>query len=511
MKPHHKLRWRSQPNALSDTDKLRETTSANLHSLCIAATGGSSGKTLLSLGLGRALAKRNFIVQPFKKGPDYIDAAWLSAACRNTATNLDPYFQDATGLKQTFLAALDRSTRSGKNQFALVEGNRGLYDGLDANGSCSTSTLARALDLPILLCINAAKTSRTIAALIQGLLNFESGLKFCGLVLNNIGSTRHEKALRDIISAHINLPLLGILPRLKHNPIPERHMGLHAPGGDNAQEANIIFENLANLISLNCDIDKIINLTTVRKVSLHETRSQKHKTYTITVQSESERPVIGYVRDAALWFYYPENLDALSRAGAQLVELSLLEPWKPEKWRNIDALYLGGGFPEDYAKELSEAPALKFIIERAIEEMPIYAECGGMAILCRELHLEDSCWPMAGLFPASLRLHKAPQGLGYVLGQISAPNPFFPTGHILKGHEFHYTICETLDENAETALELERGQGILPGKNTIDALIYKNVWASYTHIFAPAQTGWAHTFAALARKWRNQRYAQAHE
>lgn len=482
-----------------------------MRSLCIAATGGSSGKTLLSLGLGRALARRDFIVQPFKKGPDYIDAAWLSAACRNTATNLDPYFQDSAGLRQTFQAALARSAHKGKSLFALVEGNRGLFDGLDAKGSCSTATLARALKLPILLCINAAKTSRTIAALIQGLLNFETGLNFCGLVVNNVGSPRHEKALQDVIAAHVNLPLLGFLPRLKNNPIPERHMGLRAPGFELAEETDDIFENLANLIDANCDVQKIVSVAAYPESGAPEIYSPEKKPASKRRQPRSDQPVIGYVRDAALWFYYPENLDAISSAGARLTALSLLEAWQPEKWRGIDALYLGGGFPEDYAKELSEAPALKFIAERARAEMPIYAECGGLALLCGALRLENSLWPMAGIFPATLRLHKAPQGLGYVLGKVSAPNPFFPVGHILKGHEFHYSICEKLEENAPTALELERGQGLLTGQNNIDALIYKNVWASYTHIFAPSQPDWASAFAGAARKWRKLQSARNRE
>ena len=494
--------------------------------LCISAASGSGGKTLLSLGLGRYFSNCGLVVQPFKKGPDYIDAAWLSAACKTPCSNLDPFFQNPAGLVETFQAAISKSIGRGKNALVIVEGNRGLYDGLDETGSCSTAALARILEMPILLCLNAAKSTRTIAALAQGLLNFEKGLHFCGIILNNVGSSRHGQALEKALATNTGLPLLGMLPRLARTPLPERHMGLATRNAAIDDKNEQIFEDLAKLVAENCDTDRILELCQTfcergsseneedNTASAHatgvtheNTPHAKHSDFRGVSEKagaakQGRAPVIGYVRDAAFWFYYPENLEALERAGVRLEELSLLGvDSQVGKWQNLDGLYLGGGFPEDYADQLSRSPLLPFIKHKAEQGLPIYAECGGLALLCRTLRTNDGVYPMANLFDIAISLHEKPQGLGYVEGEIIGPNPFFPIGHRLRGHEFHYTSCET-DAELPRALLLNRGQGL--AKNGRDALVYKNVWASYIHIFAPSQPCWAVNFAAIAETWQKR-------
>lgn len=460
--------------------------------ICIASTSGGGGKTLLSLGLCRLLTQKNLKIKPFKKGPDYIDAAWLAAAARYPATNLDPFFMDASNLENLFCASM------GNRDMAIIEGNRGLYDGLNESGICSTSNLARALASPILLCIDCAKSTRTIAAILNGLINFERGLHFAGVILNQVGSERHATSLRAAIEANTSLKILGILPRLKKNPLPERHMGLASKGVELNERMESTLDTLANLVRENCEIDKILALAQ-ECPPLENRRSGEHK----IVQKKC---TIGVVRDEALWFYYPENLAALEEAGANLVFLSLMDNCEKaaSPWQNLDGLYLGGGFPEDFPDRISRSPCLEKIRKMADQGLPIYAECGGLIALCASLQKNEQTWPMANIFPCKAVWHPEPQGLGYVEARVSLDNPWHPSGSSIRGHEFHYSHCLWESAPQKCALELKRGVGISKDKKGLDGLVYKNVWASYTHIFAPAVPHWARNFVALACAFRNQ-------
>lgn len=457
------------------------------YKLCISSTCGGGGKTLLSLGLGAALTKRGIKVKPYKKGPDYIDTAWLSAACGTAATNLDPFFLE----RQELISFFKRSFAKSGASFALLEGNRGLYDGLDAHGSYSTATLARMLDFPLLLTLNCAKTTRTIAAIVNGLTAFEKDLHFAGIILNNVGSSRHEQALLQALENSLSLPVLGCLPRLPENPLPERHMGLATTGVELAPHAMQIIKRLANLVNLYCDVDKILQISQVEPASL-KTPAATSKPDKFAGHSES-RPIIGYPRDASFWFYYPENLEALESKGAKLERISLLES-EPYNWQKLSGLYLGGGFPEDYCKELSSSPNLPQIRELAAKGLPIYAECGGVLLLCRSLACQNAVWPMAGVFNFDAIWHKRPVGLGYVEGEVTGNNPFYPRGLKIKGHEFHYSSCTSVDE-ADYQVKLSRGAGLRKGW---DGICTNNTWGSYLHIFAPALPVWSENFVALA-------------
>lgn len=478
--------------------------------LCISAASGGGGKTLISLALGRILQRKQFLVKAFKKGPDYIDTAWLSLACGSPATNLDPYFLDSSQLLQLFyssLAALNNANE-GKELFALLEGNRGLYDGLDVRGSCSTANLARLLNLPVLLCLNCEKVTRTMSALIRGLTSFEDNINFCGLILNRVGSERHGKALRQAIEQDTDLKVLGLIPRLAQNPLPERHMGLAACGESLAENADAIIDRLGIIFAENCDLQAL--LACLPNNSLPKKDGKKSEAECIEKNANQDAKVrIGYVYDSAFWFYYPENLQALNDAGAELVPLKIINAKETDlhKWENLDGLYIGGGFPEDFAAELQASPLLKKIAGYAEKSMPIYAECGGLMLLCGSLELNGRKWRMSGIFNHSIEWHKKPQGLGYVHGLVVKENPFFPLGQTIKGHEFHYSSFIPANDGQEYALMLKRGSGLckseIPGCGAYDALIYKNVWASYTHIFAPALPCWAENFVKAAREWKN--------
>lgn len=530
-------------------------TEASSARICISALSGGGGKTLLSLGLARAFSRQGLAVQPFKKGPDYIDAAWLSLAAGRQASNLDPYFLPPARLRALFRHVMERSGA----RLALLEGNRGLFDGMDVRGSCATAELARTLDCPVLLSLDCTKMTRTAAALVAGIRNFEPGLRLAGVVLNQVASARHEGILRETITTYTDVPVLGAIPRLRENPLPERHMGLASLCGDDlSPQAQEILEKLADVVRDHVDMDRVLALAddlpalpeepdfwdeavwagegavapsgAGRSAACHagmasaagagEARDAVMAAGTLSgralqttapekPQADSPEPAprIGYVRDRALWFYYEENLEALRRAGAELVRLSLLDD---APWPELDGLYLGGGFPEDWARELASSPHLARLATLAGEGLPIYAECGGFMVLASALERDGQRWPMSGIFPVETRFCPKPQGLGYVRADVVLPNPYFPQGSVLRGHEFHYSLCHepaAVSGRLEHALRLRKGTGM--GRDAEghgrDGLVSGRVWAAYCHIFAPAVPGWAPRFVDLARCYRRER------
>ena len=476
-------------------------TACGLPRLAVSSLSGGGGKTLLSLGLAGALTERGLEVVPFKKGPDYIDAAWLAAAAGRPSTNLDPFFLGPDRLRSLFVHQASRTASpealAEGRCLAVVEGNRGLYDGMDLEGSCSTASLARDLDAPVLLSLNATKMTRTAAALVQGVMGFEKGLRFAGVVLNQVGRSRHGSYLRACIEKYTDMPVLGELPRLAENPLPERQMGIASLLGDRLSETcESALAILKDHVRGHVDVDRVAEAarTAGRLEGVAPFWDGEPAV-------PADPPVIAVVRDASLWFYYRENLEALERAGAKLAFVSLLDggPWD---FGGIDAVYLGGGFPEDYLDALSRSPRLAELASEARRGLPVYAECGGFMILSRAIAKEGRSYPMAGLLPVDIDVFPRPRGLGYVEAVVEKDNPFHPRGLRLRGHEFHYSSASPAGTDA--ALRLEKGTGMGHGR---DGLLAGAVWGSYTHIFAPAVPTWAGRFADAARKWRRRRRA----
>lgn len=459
--------------------------------LVISGLSGGSGKTLVSLGLTRLFTRQGIAVQPFKKGPDYIDYAWLALAARRPAACLDPYFQGDDALGRQFRGICSRRPA----ELALIEGNRGLFDGRDVSGTCSTAHVARLLDAPVLLTMNCAKMTRTAAAIVAGMAAFEPELRLAGVVLNNVANERHALMLRRAIETYTDIPVLGILPRLRENPLPERHMGLTLNRADDSIHA--LLDHLADLLAENTDIEAILQLAHSAP-ALEPTEALPNEAELDAPDVSAQRPRIGFVLDDALWFYYQENLDALCDAGAELVPLSLLDP---TPWPKLDGLYLGGGYPELYADVIAASPHLEEIRTLSQEGRPVYAECGGFMVLCSALLLDDGPRPMAGLFPPRPRFYRRPQGLGYVTARTLAENPFHPVGSEWTGHEFHYSRCEWPDGTfPEACLALNPGVGMFE-KDGIqyDGLLVRRTFACWTHLFAPAVPHWAKNFVRAAR------------
>ena len=455
--------------------------------LVISGLSGGSGKTLVSLGLTRLFTRRGLAVQPCKKGPDYIDYAWLALAARRPAACLDPYFQDDEALYRQFTQVCARRPAD----IAVIEGNRGLFDGRDVSGTCSTAHVARLLEAPVLLTMNCAKMTRTAAAIVAGMAAFEPEVRLAGVVLNNVANDRHASMLRRAIEEYTDIPVLGVLPRLRRNPLPERHMGLALNRADDS--THMLLDHLADLLAENADIDSMLAIARTAPALADAPTAEE------IFPVGTKRARIGFVLDDALWFYYQENLDALRDAGADLVPLSLLDS---SPWPELDGLYLGGGYPELYAEAISASPHLAEIRALSLAGKPVYAECGGFMVLCEALLLEDGVHAMAGLFPPRPRFYPRPQGLGYVTARTVRNNPFHPEGSVWTGHEFHYSCCEwpkgTLPE---ACLTLKPGVGMFE-KDDIqyDGLLIRKTFACWTHLFAPAVPHWARNFVAAVQE-----------
>lgn len=461
--------------------------------IVLAGLSGGSGKTFVSIGLCRALARRGLGVQPFKKGPDYIDASWLSHASRRTACNLDPFL-----LARPVLAALF-AERSRAADIAIIEGNRGLFDGKDVEGTCSTAELARQLSAPVVLVLDATKMTRTAAAIVAGCKAFEPGLSLAGVILNRTAGERHRAILTRCIEELAGVPVLGRLPKMGENPIPERHMGLVSDQEHSAREAAL--DAIANVVERAVDLERLLEAARAAA----PLAPSDPVPWPEAVCAPERAPVIGYVHDAALWFYYPENLEALTRAGAVLRRVSLLSP---EPWPELDGLYLGGGFPETQASILAANIAIRDHVRALAEQgLPMYAECGGFMYLCRAVQLDGARHELAGVFPLDTRLCPRPQGLGYVEAVVEGENPFHPMGARLSGHEFHYSACTEPDPAASLpplALRMLRGHGMLSGR---DGMLAADTFASYTHIHALGAPHWAPSFVRAALRFRAGRGA----
>lgn len=450
--------------------------------LIVAGLAGDSGKTLAALGLTRAFASRGLRVAPFKKGPDYIDAAWLGSAARRPGRNLDTFLMS----REAIGACLARGVPA---DLVLVEGNRGLFDGLDAEGSHSTAELSKLLAAPVVLVLDVTKMTRTAAALVMGCAALDPEVNVAAVLLNRVGTARQERVIREAIRRVSGPPVVGAIPRLESDPLPRRHLGLVTAVEHPRREEAI--KQAARAIEAHTDLDSLLDLA----------RSAPVATVPHLPPAGAGSPVrVGVFRDKALSFYYPENLEALEEAGATLVFVS---PLHDRKLPEVDALYFGGGFPEVHVERLADnRPMREAVRDAAVDGMPVYAECGGLMFLARELIVEGVSHPMAGVLDLIVEQGARPEGHGYVEAEVDQPNPFFPTGARLRGHEFHYSRVVAGSDSTATTLRLHRGHGIGARR---DGLVSGRVWASYLHLHALGTPAWADSLTALARTHRQER------
>ena len=455
--------------------------------ILIAGLRGGSGKTLVSLGLAAAWRKQGHSVAPFKKGPDYIDAAWLSMAAGQTCRNLDLFLMSPQTVVRSFVAATSQA------DVALIEGNRGLFDGMDARGTYSTAELAKLLQTPVILAVDCTKTTRTIAALVLGCRRLDPEVMIRGVILNQTAGPRHESVLREAVEQDCGLPVLGAIARIPRQLFPERHLGLVPPQEHEKQGSSI--EEVAGLAEQYLDLEAVWNVA-------QEAAGLEPHVEIPGVQDSPKPQVarIGVLRDAAFQFYYPENLEALVREGASLIEVSpLRDPQLPD----VDALYIGGGFPETLAPALAENKPFLGSLRRKVEDgLPVYAECGGAVFLGQKLLFDQKEYPMAGVLPVVFLFRAKPQGHGYAVLETVQKNPFFPVGESVRGHEFHYTCIQpTAAEDLCFAFRVRRGYGF-DGQR--DGLCCRNVLASYTHFHALGTECWAPSLVRSAVRFKSR-------
>ncbi len=449
--------------------------------IVVAGLAGNSGKTLVSIGLTRALVRRGAVVAPLKKGPDYIDAGWLSAAAGRPARNVDTFLMGTVGVYEALARSLPADV-------LVIEGNRGLFDGSDIEGGSSTAQMAKLLGAPVLLVIDVTKMTRTAAALVRGCQAVDPDLNIGGVVLNRIATTRQERIIRAAIADTAGVPVLGALPKLEApDPLPGRHLGLVTALEHSDSEGTL--ERAAALVRDHVDLDAVTALAR---------SAQPIEPERMAPIASGDRVTIGVFRDCTFSFFYPENLELLEEGGAELVFLSPLDN-RPLP-RGLDALYIGGGFPETVAGEIAAARERMRSLRRAAElHLPIYAECGGLMLLATELMTGGASYPMAGVLDLAVVQTARPQGHGYTSGVIDTANPFFPVGTVIRGHEFHYSRLVGGPGRLRTAVRLKRGTGIGFGR---DAILRNQVWASYMHVHALGAVPWAAGFLRAARSFR---------
>ena len=458
-----------------------------MNRLLVSAAHKSSGKTTVTLGLCAALSGQGQRVQPFKKGPDYIDPMWLAQASGRPCYNLDPYLMTGAQIRRLF------GQHAQHADLSIVEGNKGLYDGLALDGSNSNAALAHVLDLPVLLVIDARGMTRGIAPLILGYQAFDKNLRIGGVILNRLGGSRHEAKLRAVIEHYTDVPVLGAIAEDEALAVAERHLGL-MPSNEHAQAAEQV-QRIGQRIAAQVD------LAAVRALAASAPRFKPEPVAApAPAVPASQRVRIALARDQAFGFYYPDDLQALEAAGAELLPFDTLrDPALPP---DIDGLFIGGGFPELFLSELQANAPLRTQIADAIEAgLPVYAECGGLMYLARSITWQGQTGRMVGAIPGDVVMHKKPVGRGYVSLAASAAMPWPGLqGQQVRGHEFHYSAVEGLPAETRYAWQVTRGHGV---DGQVDGLVHRKVLAGYAHLRSLGPDGWAPAFVDFVRRCRD--------
>lgn len=457
--------------------------------LFISAAHKSSGKTTLSIGLCAAWQQQGLQVQPFKKGPDYIDPLWLTAASQRSCHNLD--FN--TSSQHEILHCVQQYGQSA--DLSLIEANKGLYDGVALDGSDSNAALAKLLQAPVILVLDTRGMTRGIVPILLGHLAFDREVQIAGVIFNRVGGSRHAAKLRQAVEYFTDVPVLGEVQDSASMQIEERHLGL-MPSNEQA-DAEQQIACIRALVAEQVDLSKLLSL------------AQQASTLPSVMQPASFKPAthpnklrIGICQDAAFGFYYPGDLEALQQAGAELVPINTLQD---AQLPNIDGLFIGGGFPETQMQQLEANRSMRASIYAAIEAgLPTYAECGGLMYLARSLQWRGQCAEMVGIIPGDAVMHPKPQGRGYVhLEETEAmPWPRMAAHSQVQAHEFHYSRLENLRVKGQYAYKVQRGQGI-DGEH--DGWVYKNLLASYTHLRHTQGYPWAQRFMEFVRTHRQER------
>lgn len=452
--------------------------------LYISAAHKSSGKTMIATGLARAFSDQGLDVQTFKKGPDYIDPKWLSAASSKPCFNLDFNTHNDAEIKDLF------ARHSATSTLSLIEGNKGLHDGVALDGSNANSALAKLLKSPVILIINTVGITRGIAPLLQGYQGFDPDVNIAGVILNMVQGPRHESKLVQAVEHYTDFPVLGAVRRTGNLNVDERHMGLIPYNEHPAASARL--ETLAEQVTDQIDLERLKSIADAAP-ALPPCRP---------IEINTNRPDvrIAVAKDAAFGFYYEDDLEALRQAGARIVYFNAL---KDVYLPTCDGLYIGGGFPETQMAKLEANKSLRNRIKAALEAgLPAYAECGGLMYLTRSITWHQDRHEMVGLIPADTVMNAKPQGRGYSNLAPNANHPWQDLGTTIPAHEFHYSSLENVASDLIYTYDVKRGHGI-DGEH--DGIIMYNVMANFTHLRDTNRCPWAKAFVDQVRSLKAAR------
>jgi len=454
-----------------------------MSTLYLSAAHKSSGKTTLTLGLCRALSNRGMKVQAFKKGPDYIDPIWHGLAARRPSYNLDFHMMREAEIEDLFMR------HAGDSDIALIEGNKGLYDGMDVEGSNSNAALAKLLGAPVVLVLDTIGMTRGIAPLILGYQAFDPAVNIAGVILNKVGGPRHEGKLREVIARYTDVPVLGSVYKSERMAIAERHLGL-MPGNESS-DSDARIEAIAEIVESQVDIGHLLEIASAAPPLLGKMGGGYRG---VGSWKRGSGLRIAYAHDRAFGFYYQEDLDTLLEAGVELVPLNTLEePHLPR----VDGLLLGGGFPEIFIEGLAANAGLRRDIACQVASgLPVYAECGGLMYLARSLRWGERHGEMVGVLPGDGVMGERPVGRGYAELQETPDAPWMPQANLIPAHEFHYSHLENLPSGLRYAYRVKRGHG-MDGQR--DGYVYRNLLAAYCHRRGSGDRGWIAPFLEKVR------------
>ncbi len=441
----------------------------------------------MTLGILSALIRRGLTVAPFKVGPDYIDPGHHTRITGRFSRNLDGWMLPENFNRDNFL----KNARGA--DVAVVEGVMGLFDGYDGKTEAgSTAQMAKWLNLPVILVVDARSMARSAAALVQGFERFDRDLDFAGVIFNRVSSAQHLAFLKEALAGNVAMPCLGGIPRNASVAIPERHLGLVTREEYAASPDTV--DALADLIDHHVSMDDLLDRL-------------PEKSFPTGIASDSEKKAdpkarIGVAMDKAFCFYYRENLELLENAGAELVFFSPMEDESLPA--NIDGLYFGGGYPEVHAEALSEKKALMSAIrEKSGSGMPIYGECGGFMYLCRDIEdLNGERFDMTGCFPFSVRMLSRLKALGYREVTFDRDLPLGPGGMSLRGHEFHYSELVEDQRALKTVYRVTDRGG---REKAREGYLTDRTLGSYFHLHFASCLQSAESFVAACRAYRRER------
>ncbi|RMG28047.1 MAG: cobyrinate a,c-diamide synthase [Gammaproteobacteria bacterium] len=459
--------------------------------LFLSAAHKSSGKTTVSIGLCAEFAHRGLRVQPFKKGPDYIDPMWLGRAARRPCYNLDYNTMSSEEILAFF------GDRGADADLCLIEGNKGLHDGLALDGRDSNAAVARLLQAPVVLVIDTQGITRGIAPLLLGYQHFDPEVRIGGVILNRVAGERHGEKLRAAVEHYTDIPVLGWVRRATDLVLDERHLGL-IPSNEQA-DADRHIQAIRSRIAEQVDVDALLRLAGTAP-PLERPR----------LPPAPARPLprlrVGIARDRAFGFYYPDDLETFTRLGAELVPIDLVHDARlPER---LDALFIGGGFPETAMEALAANAGMRHSVRTAIEGgLPTYAECGGLMYLARSIRWHERSAEMVGVIPGDVVMGRRPVGRGYIRLRETPAHPWPGDGalpaagdQVIAAHEFHYSRIEHLDIPGPFAYQVVRGHGL---DGTHDGIVLHRLLASYAHLRDTGKYRWIHRFLAFAARFAN--------